>query len=117
MSAIINGSIRVDKLPKEKFVKGKSRRKIVKGKTIIIDPEPEKIDYRWFDASTGDVFDKDNKKISSIGAIDYSDYATYIKTNGLKYADNRKRLYKIRHEKTRKVVGSKSYYADQILWT
>tara|TARA_R110002096_G_scaffold56610_1_gene144387 strand:- start:150 stop:431 length:282 start_codon:yes stop_codon:yes gene_type:complete len=64
-----------------------------------------------------DVFDKDNKKISSIGAIDYSDYATYLKSNGLKYADNRKRLYKIRHEKTRKVIGSKSYYADQILWT
>ena len=60
---------------------------------------------------------KDDKKISSIGDINYNDYASYIKTNGLKYADNRKRLYKIRHEKTRKVVGSKSYYADQILWT
>ena len=60
---------------------------------------------------------KDDKKISSIGDINYNDYATYIKSNGLKYADNRKRLYKIRHEKTRKVVGSKSYYADQILWT
>ena len=58
-----------------------------------------------------------DKKISSIGDINYNDYASYIKTNGLKYADNRKRLYKIRHEKTRKVVGSKSYYADQILWT
>ena len=58
-----------------------------------------------------------DKKISSIGAIEYSDYATYIKSNGLEYADNRKRLYKIRHEKTRKVVGSKSYYADQILWS
>ena len=64
-----------------------------------------------------DVFDKDNKKLASIGAIEYSDYATYIKTNGLEYADNRKRLYKIRHAKTRKVVGSKSYYADQILWS
>ena len=58
-----------------------------------------------------------DKKISSIGDINYNDYATYIKSNGLKYADKRKRLYKIRHEKTRKVVGSKSYYADQILWT
>ena len=58
-----------------------------------------------------------DKKISSIGDINYNDYATYLKSNGLKYADNRKRLYKIRHEKTRKVVGSKSYYADQILWT
>ena len=59
----------------------------------------------------------DDKKISSIGDINYNDYASYIKTNGLEYADNRKRLYKIRHEKTRKVVGSKSYYADQILWS
>jgi len=42
-----------------------------------------------------DVFDKDNKKISSIGAIDYLDYASYIKTNGLKYADNRKRYIKL----------------------
>jgi len=58
-----------------------------------------------------------DKKISSIGDINYNDYATYLKSNGLKYADNRKRLYKIRHEKTRKVIGSKSYYADQILWT
>tara|TARA_R110000823_G_scaffold198573_1_gene329740 strand:- start:1486 stop:1767 length:282 start_codon:yes stop_codon:yes gene_type:complete len=64
-----------------------------------------------------DVFDKDNKKLASIGDINYNDYASYIKSNGLEYADNRKRLYKIRHEKTRKVVGSKSYYADQILWT
>ena len=59
----------------------------------------------------------DDKKISSIGDINYNDYATYLKSNGLKYADNRKRLYKIRHEKTRKVIGSKSYYADQILWS
>jgi len=58
-----------------------------------------------------------DKKISSIGDINYNDYATYLKSNGLKYADNRRRLYKIRHEKTRKVIGSKSYYADQILWT
>lgn len=62
-----------------------------------------------------DVF-KDGKKIASIGAISYSDYATYIKTDGKEFADNRKRLYKIRHEKTRKKIGSNSYYADQILW-
>ena len=60
---------------------------------------------------------KDDKKISSIGDINYNDNAIYLKSNGLKDADNRKRLYKIRHEKTRKVVGSKSYYADQILLT
>lgn len=62
-----------------------------------------------------DVF-KDNKKIASIGALAYSDYATYIKDKGKEFADNRRRLYKIRHDKTRKKIGSNSYWADQILW-
>ena len=43
---------------------------------------------------------KNDKKIASIGAISYSDYASYIKDKGKEYADNRRRLYKIRHEKT-----------------
>ena len=62
-----------------------------------------------------DVF-KDGKKIASIGAIEYSDYATFIKEKGKEFADKRRRLYKIRHEKTRKKIGSNSYYADKILW-
>ena len=59
---------------------------------------------------------KNDKKISSIGATSYKDYATYIETKGKEYADNRRRLYKARHEKTRKIIGSNSYYADKILW-
>ena len=59
---------------------------------------------------------KNDKKIASIGAKGYSDYATYIKDKGKEFADNRKRLYKIRHEKTRKKIGTNSYWADQILW-
>ena len=59
----------------------------------------------------------DDKKISSIGDINYNDYASYIKTNGLEYANKRKSAYLARHEKTRKVVGSKSYYAAKILWS
>jgi len=62
-----------------------------------------------------DVF-KDGKKIASIGAIAYSDYATYIKTDGKEFADKRRTLYKGRHEKTRKKIGSNSYYADKLLW-
>ena len=58
-----------------------------------------------------------DKKISSIGDINYNDYATYIKSNGLEYANKRKSAYLARHEKTRKVVGSKSYYAAKILWS
>ena len=56
---------------------------------------------------------KNDKKIASIGASDYNDY---IETKGKEYADNRRRLYKLRHNKTRKIIGSNSFYADKILW-
>lgn len=62
-----------------------------------------------------DVF-KNGKKVASVGAIGYSDYPTYIKTKGKKYADERRKLYKIRHDKNRKAVGSNGYYADKLLW-
>tara|TARA_R110002012_G_scaffold46417_3_gene122715 strand:+ start:1042 stop:1329 length:288 start_codon:yes stop_codon:yes gene_type:complete len=63
-----------------------------------------------------DVFNKDNKKIASIGSIRYQDYHSYIKLKGKDYAETRRRLYKIRHNKTRGTPGTNSYYADRILW-
>tara|TARA_R110000796_G_scaffold154264_4_gene270916 strand:+ start:164 stop:451 length:288 start_codon:yes stop_codon:yes gene_type:complete len=63
-----------------------------------------------------DVFDKDNKRIASIGSIRYGDYHNFIETKGIEFAETRRRLYKIRHNKNRGIVGSKSYYADRILW-
>ena len=62
-----------------------------------------------------DIF-KGNQKIASVGASGMNDYPTYIQTKGKAYADERRRLYKIRHEKTRHVKGSPSYYADKLLW-
>tara|TARA_R110000744_G_scaffold360744_2_gene468310 strand:- start:624 stop:902 length:279 start_codon:yes stop_codon:yes gene_type:complete len=62
-----------------------------------------------------DVF-KNGKKIASVGALGYSDYPTYKKTKGKKYADERRKLYKKRHAKDRKVRGSAGYYADKLLW-
>tara|TARA_R110001592_G_scaffold337508_1_gene624202 strand:+ start:4657 stop:4935 length:279 start_codon:yes stop_codon:yes gene_type:complete len=62
-----------------------------------------------------DVF-KNDKKVASVGAIGYGDYPTYIKTKGKKYADERRRLYKIRHSNNRSKVGSNGYYADKLLW-
>lgn len=59
---------------------------------------------------------KNNRKIVSIGANGMNDYPTYIKKYGLKYAKERRRLYKIRHEKDRHSKGSAGYYADKILW-
>ena len=62
-----------------------------------------------------DVF-KGGKKVASIGDSRYSDYATYRSSKGVTFADKRKRIYKLRHQKTRTKKGSNSWYADQILW-
>ncbi|MGI9555591.1 MAG: hypothetical protein ACR2M9_01905 [Cyanophyceae cyanobacterium] len=63
-----------------------------------------------------DVFNKDGKKIASVGAIGYKDYPTYIKTEGKEKADKRRKLYKIRHNKYRNIKGTNSYWADKLLW-
>ena len=61
---------------------------------------------------------KDKKYICSIGDIHYYyyDYPTYIQNNGLTYANERRKLYKIRHNKDRNVKNSSGYYSDKILW-
>lgn len=63
-----------------------------------------------------DVFDSKNQFITSVGAYGYKDYPTYILEKGLDYANERRRLYRIRHEKDRKKVGTRGYYADKLLW-
>ena len=62
-----------------------------------------------------DVF-RNKEKIASIGGAGYKDYGTYLKEDGLEKANEKKKLYKLRHEKDRKVVGSAGYFADKILW-
>jgi hypothetical protein len=64
---------------------------------------------------------KNGNKIASIGANGYKDYPTYLilekKGKYPKgYANERRKLYKIRHEKTRKKRYSNSWLADKILW-
>jgi hypothetical protein len=62
-----------------------------------------------------DVF-KDGVKVASVGAIGYDDYPTYIQKKGKQYADERRRLYKIRHKEDRSKKGTPGYYADKLLW-
>lgn len=59
---------------------------------------------------------KDGKKVASIGAAGMNDYPTYIQKKGKEYADERRRLYKIRFQKSRKKVGTNSYYSSELLW-
>ena len=64
-----------------------------------------------------DVHDKKNdKKIASIGAKGYSDYATYIKDKGKEYADKRRAAYRARHKGEQLKIGSPGYYSWFILW-
>ena len=52
----------------------------------------------------------------SIGQLGYYDYPSFLAFYGKGYADKRRKLYKLRHEKTRKIKNSASFYADNILW-
>lgn len=59
---------------------------------------------------------KTNEYICSIGAKGYGDYPTFWKQYGKAYADNKRKLYKARHEKDRHVKNSRGWYADKLLW-
>ena len=60
---------------------------------------------------------KNNQKVASIGSINYKDYGTFLKEGKSKqFADERRKLYKIRHSKDRKITGSNGWYADKLLW-
>jgi len=59
-----------------------------------------------------DVF-KNREKIASIGASGMGDFPTYIKTHGKAYANERKRLYNLRHKKDHGIAGM---LAKNLLW-
>jgi hypothetical protein len=63
-----------------------------------------------------DVYDKEGNFITSVGAKGYLDYPTYKKLFGKTVADQRRRLYKIRHQSDRSVKRSPGWYADKLLW-
>jgi hypothetical protein len=54
--------------------------------------------------------------IASVGARGMNDFPTYMKKCGEMYAKTRRRLYKIRHNKDRKIRGTRGWWADKLLW-
>jgi len=60
---------------------------------------------------------KNGVKVADIGASGYMDYDMYLRHFGKDYANERKRLYKIRHQKYRLIKDTPAYYSDRILWT
>ena len=63
-----------------------------------------------------DVYDSLNNYLCSIGDIRYSDYPTYILSDGLEYANNRRRLYRLRHKNEADKPNTAGYFAYYILW-
>jgi hypothetical protein len=62
-----------------------------------------------------DVFEA-GKKVASIGATGYKDYPTFMKKDGKAIAEERRRLYHIRHKKDAAKKGTPGYYASLLLW-
>jgi hypothetical protein len=58
---------------------------------------------------------KTGKYICSIGALGMNDYPTYIKSKGIQYANERRRLYHLRHKKDN-VIGTAGWYSLNLLW-
>jgi len=63
-----------------------------------------------------DVYDLKGNYLFSGGASGYKDYPHYIKEKGLDYANERRRLYRIRHQKDIKVVGGRGSIINHLLW-
>lgn len=57
-----------------------------------------------------------SRRVASVGAVGYSDYPTFIKRKGLPYANRRRQLYRMRHERDMYNKGSNGYYAANLLW-
>jgi hypothetical protein len=63
-----------------------------------------------------DILNTEGEVLHSVGDSRYPDYESLLKSKGREFANKRRELYKKRHNKTRHVPGTASFYADQILW-
>lgn len=82
----------------------------VQAKKLGVEIKPSKNKNKKIDVY------KEDKKIASIGSLGMNDYGIYLKTKGKEYADERRRLYKLRHAKTSQVKDSPSFFSSKILW-
>lgn len=58
---------------------------------------------------------KNSKKVASIGDVNYQDYPHYLQKDKA-LANQRRKLYHIRHKGDSDKVGTPGYYASKILW-
>jgi hypothetical protein len=63
-----------------------------------------------------EVYDSDGVFLFYGGSPKYSDFPTYMGTHGKEYADERRRLYRLRHKKEIDDVGSRGWWIAELLW-
>ena len=56
------------------------------------------------------------QKVASVGATGYLDFPSHMKQHGKAMADERRRLYHLRHAKDSQKKGSPGWYALKLLW-
>ena len=81
-----------------------------KAKALGVDVRPSRKSDKKIDVI------KDGRIVASVGARGMGDYPTYMATMDKEFAEERRRLYKRRHEKYRSIKDTPSWYADQLLW-
>lgn len=64
-----------------------------------------------------EVYDSDGNFMFYGGASGFGDYPTYLHENGKVYADERRRLYMIRHKKEIQKTQSRGWFIYKLLWT
>ena len=76
-----------------------------KAKELNVEIKPSKKKNKKIDVY------KNNQVVASIGAKGYKDYPTYLELHGKKHANERRRLYKFRHQNDiHKVIVRKSNF-------
>lgn len=83
-----------------------------KAKQLGVVIQPSKRKYKKIDVY------KKGEYICSIGDNRFSDYPNYLITHkhNKEYADERRRLYKLRHNKEKDKIGTAGFFAYHILW-
>ena len=64
-----------------------------------------------------EIYDRNGLFLFYGGHPDFSDYPTYLKTHGKEFADERKRLYRIRHKKELDDFCSRGWIVAKLLWS
>ena len=79
-----------------------------KAKELNVEIKPSKKKNKKLDVY------KDSVLIATVGDVRYLDYPTYIDKEGIRYANERRKLYKNRHRKD--LNKGNGFWSNKLLW-